>query len=175
MQTTNLNMSILAFLQMNETLLQATMTTRTEVKLNKKNKAKTKVNPFSVVYKVQKSVVDINRDYEKAVKQQQAVEGVPTNFEKEKLTWGKHVCKAVIEHKDNLYLQTILVGKRGKTVYENANGESVNFADIVEFMPERKASAKQNLEDEVQVRTFAFKNILELVIKTPDMVIKLTP
>ena len=119
--------------------------------------------------------MDINRDYEKAVKQQQAVEGVPTNFEKEKLTWGKHVCKAVIEHNSNLYLQTILVGKRGKTVYEDAKGEVVKFEDIVEFMPERKASAKQNLEDEVQVRTFAFKNILEVVIKTNDMVIKLTP
>ena len=175
MQNSNLSMSILAFMKMNETLLQATIVTRTIVKLNKKNKAKTKVNAFGDIYKVQKSIVDINRDYEKAVKQQQAVDGVPTNFEKEKLTWGKHVCKAVIEHNSNLYLQTILVGKRGKTVYEDAKGEVVKFEDIVEFMPERKASAKQNLEDEVQVRTFAFKNILEVVIKTNDMVIKLTP
>ena len=175
MQTANLTMNILDFMKMNETLLQATLTTRTIVKSNKKNKAKTKVNAFGDVFKVQKTVVDINRDYEKAVKQQQAVEGVPTDFEKEKLSWGKHICKAVIEHNGGMYLQTITVGKRGKSVYENSKGEAVNFEDIEEFMPAYKPSAKQHLEDEVQVRTYAFKSILEVVIKTSEMVIKLVP
>ena len=175
MQTSNLSMSILAFLKMNETPFQAVLVTRTLFKLNKKNKAKTKVNAFGDIYKVQKTVVDLNANYEKAVKQQQAVEGVPVNFEAEKLTWGKHICKAVIEHNGGLYLQTITVGKRGKTVYENSKGEEVNFADIVEFMPAKKASVKQNLEDEVQVRTYAFTSILEVVIKTPEMVIRLVP
>lgn len=169
MQTTLLN-----FLQRNETPLQAVLTTKTVVKLNKKSKDKTKVNPFTTVYKIQTVVIGLNENYEKLVKQQQAVEGVTTNFEAEKLPWGKHICKAVIEHNSNLYLQSVIIGKRGKTQYVNAMGHSISFNEFEDFLPTKSVNTKQNLTDTVNVRTFKFENIVKLAITTNELVLVFT-
>lgn len=173
------SMSMTAFFSMNTTpLTGVVMTARTEVKLNKKDVAtKTIPNPFGKIFKIYKAVVSINKDYEKDVNQNRAIEGKDQDFQKEGLKWGQHAHgKAIIEKDGTLYLQTIVEGYRGGSTYEDEHGNPVTLDAIKPFMPVKKAEApKQGLEDAVMVRTFKYDSILQLAIKTDSLIINLTP
>lgn len=170
MQTTLLN-----FLQTNaQQQFNATLTTKTLVKLNKNNATKTAKNNLGNIYKVQTLLVSINEDYALAVQQQQAIEGKPIDFVAAKLPWGVHICKSVIEHNAQHYLQCIVVAKTAKTKYYNEDGQEVKYEDFAQFVSSSTSSnSKQNVENTINVRTFAFKNILELIVKTPNLVVVL--
>lgn len=172
-------MTMTAFFAMNTSpLAGCIMTAKTEVKLNKKDVAtKTIKNPFGPIFKIYKAVVTVNKDYEKDVNQNRAVEGKEQDFQKEGLKWGHHAHgKAIIENDGQLYLQTIVEGYRGESEYVDENGNPVDYEAIKPFMPVKKAEApKQGLEDSVKVRTFKYESILNLVVKSGDMVIVLKP
>ena len=172
-------MTMTAFFAANTAPLTGVLlTAKTEVKLNKKDvDTKTIKNPFGPVFKIYKAVVSINKDYEKDVNQSRAIEGKEQDFQKEGLKWGHHAHgKAIIEKDGSLYLQTIVEGYRGDSEYVDENGNPVDYEAIKPFMPVKKAEApKQGLEDTVKVRTFKYESILNLIVKTPDMVIVLKP
>jgi len=170
-------MSMTAFFAANTSPLTGViMTAKTAVKLNKKDVAtKTIPNPFGPIFKIYKAVVSINKDYEKDVNQNRAIEGKEQDFQKEGLKWGRHAYgKAIIEKDGGLYLQTIVEGYRGGSEYVDENGNPVDFEAIKPFMPVKKEEApKQGLEDAVIVRTFKYESILQLAIKTDNLVINL--
>lgn len=171
------SMSMTSFFAANTAPLHGVvMTAKTEVKLNKKDVATKSIpNPFGKIFKVYKAVVSINKDYEKDVNQNRAIEGTEQDFQKEGLKWGHHAHgKAIIEKDGSLYLQTIVEGYRGGSEYFDEAGNPVNLSDIKPFMPVKKAEApKQGLEDAVMVRTFKYESILQLAIKTDSLVINL--
>lgn len=181
-------MTLEHFFKANQTPMQATLKTRTLVRMNKKAKDANKTpNPFwGRVYKISTVVVDVNRDYESEVNKQRAIEAKPQDFTKASLVWGKHESKALLINTDangvvSKYLQTIVVGYKGSGTYvlDNGTGKedtAINFADFAMFMPEKKedTAKRQHVEDTVVVRSFKFESILELVIRDP-LVIKLVP
>lgn len=174
-----LTLSILDFLKMNQAPFSATIKTRTEFALLKKSTdGKKTPNNFGTIYKVQQVYAGINHDYQKSVNQQRAVEGVDQNFIADELKWGKVVkgTKSVVEKAGGMYLKTIELGKVGSAHYENEAGERVAFEDIKKFISTAKGSSKkQELEDEVKVRTYKFSSILDIVVKANDLVVRFKP
>lgn len=169
-------MSMTSFFAANQTKMNAVLKTKTVVRMNKKDVATKQIaNPHCLVYKIQKVHVELNGDYEKNVNQSRAVEDKEQTFEKGEMKWGVHKFgKAIIEKDGNLYLQTTELGKVGGSVeYVDENGNPVDYAAIKPFIPAYKPSAKQDLEDEVKIRTFKYESIMEVIIKTDTFVLKL--
>lgn len=174
-----LNMTIVNFFRMNQRPMTATMTTKTVVKLNKNSADKKSKNTFGTVYKIQKMIVLVNGNYEKRVNQQRAIEGAVQDFQVAELPWGKRVdgTKCIIEHNGGGYLQTILQGYTSRKVeYVDSEGKEVKFEDIQPFMPAKKEvnkGTRQEVEEEVRVRTVGFNSIQELIIQTEELVVRL--
>jgi len=170
-------MTMTSFFAMNQSKMNATLATKTLVKMNKKDVATKQIpNPHGNVYKIQRVHVELNGDYELNVNQSRAVEEKEQDFTKGDLKWGRHAYgKAIIENDGKLYLQTTELGKVGKVEYVDENGNPVDYESIKPFMPVYKPSAKQGLEDEVKIRTFKYESVLEIIIKTDTLVLKLVP
>lgn len=168
-------MTMTSFFAANTNKMTATLATKTVVKMNKKDvSTKTIANPHGTVYKIQRVHVELNGDYEKNVNQSRAVEEKEQDFVKGDLKWGQHKFgKAIIEKDGGLYLQTTELGKVGNVEYVDENGNPVEYSAIKPFMPVYKPSAKQGLEDEVKIRTFKYESVLEVIIKTDTLVLKL--
>ena len=168
-------MTMTSFFAANTNKMNAVLKTKTVVRMNKKDVATKQIaNPHGTVYKIQRVQVELNGDYEKNVNQSRAVEEKSQDFEKGELKWGQHKFgKAIIENDGKLYLQTTELGKIGDVEYVDENGNPVDYASIKPFMPVYKPSAKQGLEDEVKIRTFKYESVLEIIIKTDTLVLKL--
>lgn len=142
----------------------ATIVAITDVKMNKKDTAtKSVANPFQLgVRKVQTIQVTVNDQYENKVNDAREAEGKEGNFEVAPLQWGEHVSNCVIEHKGQLYVQTIVVEKDANPTYINGAGADVAYSDIKPFMPPYNPATRQQLDDEVKVRTWKLGSIYAL-------------
>lgn len=167
-------MKLVTYFQANQAKTRLTLVTKTVVKMNKKDVAtKSVANPFSVVFKLQTVVVDVNADYEDKVNDQRVAEGDMPDFEKQAI-WGSHVGNsAIVENHGQLYLQTIEVAKLGQSEYIDVNGNVVDYDLIKPFIPAYTKPVSQGLDNEVKVRTFKLSSIIEAVIKTKHGVIEL--
>lgn len=125
-------------------------------------------NPFREIRKEQYLRVVTGADYQKSV-ERQGGEG----FKSDGLPYG------TFEEKNKI-IKTATGKLQLRTVFRNAqkpikvewiaDGEKVNKEIIKDFLPERKASAKQAKvgvtgKKEVQVRNFDFANIKQVTIK----------
>ena len=96
----------------------------------------------------------INLDYENAVNRQQVREGTEPEFKAKERKWGKHITRAVIEHKDKYYVQI----RENKTYGHeySLNGEPIAYSLLKPFItPKKKVvveESHQGVEDEIKVR-----------------------
>jgi hypothetical protein len=146
---------------------RATLTICTEQKMNKKDVATKKIaNPYEKVLKFQTLIVDLNVDYEEKVNDARMLEGqVTREFEAEQRKWGVHINKSIVEKDEGkFYLQYVEIGKEGHATYELEDGTKVNWDDFGAFVPSYSGSVKQNLVDQVQIRTVKLENVIGLNI-----------
>jgi hypothetical protein len=135
----------------------ATIVAITEVKMRKTG------NPFvGGVRKVQTIKVEVNNNYENKVNDARDAEGKETDFEVAPLQWGEHVSNAVIENNGQLYLQTLVLERDANASYIDANGNYVDYADVKPFMPAYSPAKRQQLDDEVKVRTWKLSSIYDM-------------
>lgn len=135
----------------------ATLVAITDVKMRKTG------NPYVAgVRKVQKLQVTVNDNYENKVNDVREAEDKPANFEVAPLQWGEHVSNAVIEHNGQLYVQTLVVDTDRTPVYIDAQGNEVAYSDIKPFLPPYNPATRQQLADEVKVRTWKLSSIYAL-------------
>lgn len=147
-------------------LRRATIETQTSVKMNKKGvEDKTLVNEFGKVFKCQKITVELNSNYEQLVNIQRLVEGVEEDFKAEGLRWGKAINNVVVEKDGQFYVKTIELERDENKVYIKEDGTVVDYADLKPFIPKYNGSNKQQLEEQVNVRTFKISSILSMKIE----------
>lgn len=103
----------------------------------------------------------INFDYQNAVNRQLVREGKTAEFEAKERKWGKHVTKAIIEHKDNYYIQ-IRVGKtfNHKYMFE---GEEVPYKSLKAFITPKKEIINQGTDKEIVIRDIKFDGSVESI------------
>lgn len=151
----------------------ACLTARTEVKLNKKSKDKTLVNPFGKVYKVEKKVIGFNYDYETRVNNSLVKEGKLPIFEAEKASGRKHVDGfkglTVDDKTGSIYYANIFLFSNTKSIskkYITETGESVRWEEIAPFFPERKPNEtwQAGLDKKVDLRAYKLDNILSIKV-----------
>ena len=102
------------------------------------------------------------KGYENMVKRRLIKEGKnPDDFKVASLPWGNRISEdsPIIEHNGNYYIQTIAQGS-GQSRYFLDNRE-VEKESII-GMKEPTKSVKQNLDNEVVVRTFKLDSIREI-------------
>lgn len=139
---------------------QVLLTTKTVVKMNKKDVAtKTIPNPFTeAVYKLTTTRVTLNASYEDRVNESRTVEGKDNDF-KATVSYGKMVGNALLENNDTLYIKCIEEEKIGKSFYINGQAEVIQYADLAPFMPVKKPSTTQDLDTEVKARNYKVESI----------------
>ncbi len=151
------------FLKKNDQEMVVQITTRTEVKMNKKDVATKKIlNPFGIVYKTSKIKVKVNFDYQNEVNEQLKVEGKEQTFEAQERKWGEHIAKSIIEKGSQLYLSVIEIDKIGKSTYRE-NDQDISYEELKPFIPEYKSSNKI-LENEVKYRNYKLENIIDFEV-----------
>ncbi len=134
-----------------------TITTHTEVRMRKTD------NPFIGAIKSQRIKVAVGTDYQKEVNDQRAIERKSENFVAEQMKWGETNEGVIVEHNDKRYLKTIIVEKDDNAQYI-FGGKFIDYELLRPFIPPYKPSAKQQLAEEVKVRTFALDNIISVTI-----------
>jgi len=156
-----------------------TITSTTEVKMNKTKKfildddsnytydedgkpLSEKVdNPYlgAVVTKSTNGI--INFDYQNAVNRQLVREGKTAEFEAKERKWGKHVTKAIIEHKGNYYIQ-IRVGQTYGHKYM-LEGAEIAYNDLKAFITPKKENDHQGTDKEIVIRDIKFDDSVESI------------
>ena len=76
------------------------------------------------------------------------------------MRYGNMVGNSLLENNGTLYVKTIELDRVGTSVYADANGDEVVYEDIKPFVPVKKPSATQDLENEVKVRNFKLESII---------------
>lgn len=161
----NTTAELIHFFNCNKMPVKGNIVTRTPVKMNKRDVAtKSIANPHGAVYKVQTINVELNAQYETRVNTARMFEGKEQNFEVEDRKWGEHVNASIVKHGEELYLSVVEESKVGSPVYETENGIEVSYDDLKAFMPVPKAAAKQDLTNEIKVRTFKLTNVIGMFI-----------
>lgn len=130
-----------------------TITTHTEVRMRKTN------NPYIGAIKAQSIKVLVGGDYEKEVNDQRGIERKAEDFVAEEMKWGHTNEGVIVEHNDKKYLKTIVVEKGTNLTYM-FGGKFIDYDLLAPFVPAYKPSSKQQLAEEVKVRTFSLENII---------------
>jgi hypothetical protein len=135
----------------------ATFLAETDVNMNKT------ANPYhGQIKKVQKSNVFINFKYENSVNKALAKEGKEADFEAQPRKWGVRVAGTpLILFKDKYYLEARFLNNEPKVEYFH-EGKIIEKALFEQFIPEKKSSGNQGLENEVIIRDFKIEGIKEI-------------
>ncbi len=150
--------SIIEFIKglTNETVI--IIDTETEVKMNKKDVAtKTIPNPYVGATKRSKQIVKVNPNYEREVNDQREEEGKARTFEAEDRKWGTNLGNGIIEKNGGIYVSYIPV-ETIETEYF-FNDEKIDYTVLKDFVPVRKDTGNQGVEDVVKFRVIAVDNI----------------
>ena len=146
---------------------RAVLKSKTSVKLNKKDvETKSIPNPHGDVFKIQEIEVELNAKYEDAVNNARLMEGKEQDFAAGSARWGEFLNNSVLRKDDGLYVKVIEIGKVGSPTYITADGEILPEDAIAPFMPNKKGSVKQDLEDQVKVKMFKVSSIREMRVGT---------
>lgn len=138
------------------------LSTMTEVKLNKKSKASGSTNPFTKVYKLQKSIVELNVNYEDRKNQLLVESGQEATFKSSGLPWGTNIDNHWVEHNGTRYLKVIEDSKLGEPVYVQADTNNelvqVDKSAFEEFLP----SSSPRPESDVNFRMYQLPSIINI-------------
>lgn len=141
----------------------ARMITRTEVKMNKKDVAtKTIANPYVGAVKITTMIVELAPHYESAVNEQRVVENKEADFEASSRKWGTSLGNGIIENNNKLYVS--FIAKEHVLTNYMLDDQIIDKSELEPFMPKKKDSGTQNLDNAVVFRTIAVENIMELEI-----------
>ena len=158
MQTLNL----VSFLISNKnSVMNAELTSKTEVKLNKRG------NPFTLVTKTKTTLVTINGDYADSVNVQRLIESESDTFKALRPVWGENLTKSLVKHNEKFYLQVIENGVKGNTVYHDQDGNVIKYEDFAAFKPAKSSSSRQEVEDTVIVKKYKLESVKQIVIRSP--------
>lgn len=150
----------------------ATMETITEPKMNKKSRVDgTPTAEFfnGTVVCEGRRFVSIGNTYETAVNNRRDKEGGEKDFEAMELPWGEwyNGSRIILQHKGSFYLRaSYLNANSPKTekVYK-VNGKVLTedqAARLHEFLPPKKGSSRQGVENEVIVNSTKIANVIRL-------------
>ena len=132
--------------------------TETEVKMNKKDvETKKTPNPYIGAIKKSTQIVKVNPDYQREVNDQREQEGKDADFEASSRKWGVSLGNGILEKNGKIYVSYIPV-KTIESWYE-FNGEAIEYSELKKFIPEKKSSGNQGVENQVQFRVIAIENI----------------
>ena len=160
------NVSLVNFLTTNfKKILSAEVTVCTEVKLNKRG------NQFSKVLKSKTILATLNMNYQDAVNQQRLIENTTADFKAVAPLWGVSVTDSVINHNDNYYIQMIVNGSVGKTVYHDEHGNVLNFDDFRRFLPTKNQTSRQDVENAINIKRYKVESIKKVVIRSPMLLV----
>lgn len=120
-------------------------------------------NPYAnEIVKRQKSNVFINFNYQNSVNKALTKEGKEADFEAQPRKWGQRVPGTpLVLHNGKYYLEARYLGNEPKIEYFHKN-LPIEKQLFEEFIPEKKSSGNQGLEDEVIIRDFKISNIREI-------------
>ncbi len=149
---------LIAYIQSLTSEAVITIVTETEVKMNKKD-VETKKNPNPYLGAIRKAVqiVKVNPNYQREVNDQREQEGKDADFEASSRKWGVSLGNGIVEKNDKIYVSYIPV-KTVESSYE-FDGEAIEYSELKKFIPEKKSSGNQGVENEVQFRVIAIENI----------------
>lgn len=159
---------LIAFLTKYKSEKNATVITKTSVKMNKKDVATKSIgNPYSDIgaFKVSIFNATVNFDYEDKVNDQRLLEGKDQDFEKKESRWGEQVSKALEIHNDTTYVRLIPEKKIVDPMYELGDGTRIEYKELAPFINNNKPkSTTQDLESEVQFRKYKIDSIISFKI-----------
>lgn len=122
--------------------------------------------PYFGVIKRSKVNGAIGFNYENSVNLQRAREGQVEKFFSENRTWGQRIKgTAVVEYKGKFYLEL-----KVEKVYPPdffLQGKRIENKSISSFLPEKKSS-RQDVENEIVLRDYAFSSIKRIKIKNQE-------
>lgn len=125
-------------------------------------------NPyFGRVEKVSKVNGVIGWQYENSVNLQRTREGNEADFESMPRTWGTRIAGTpLVNHKDRYYLE-LKVEHVLDTMYfvDGLPATDEQIAGIKSFMPEKKESARQEVEKVIILRDYALDSIVSITMK----------
>lgn len=152
-------MTILNQIQsLTENNVKAIITTRTVVKMNKKDFAtKTEANPYQEVVKIAKQLVTLNPLYEAAVNEGLVSEGKSADFKAGERQWGENTGNGLVQNGDTIYVSYLWNDNLEKPQYI-ADGNEVSYDDFVRFVPIKKVSTTPD----VGFRNVKVENIVSL-------------
>lgn len=140
--------------------MPATVIAATDVDMNK-----TGNEYHKRITKVQKANVFIKFDYANSVNKQRIKEGKEPDFVPKARVWGVHVDNTpLIEHKGQYYLEARFLGYEPEIDYFLDGKTPIEKAKFEAYLPPKKASTTQDLENEVVMRTFKLDGVREVTI-----------
>lgn len=154
---------LIGFLLQYKSVANATIVSRTQVKMNKKDVAtKTQQNPRSEAWKVSLFNAEINSSYEDKVNDKRLLEGVQPTFEAKASKWGETASKS-LDTLDGQYYLKVIPGKNiSESTYEDSDGNKIDYKELAPYIPSRPvktASEHQGLEEAVQFRKYKIDSI----------------
>lgn len=158
---------LIDFLTKYKSVKTATIVSKTELRMNKKEVATKQIpNPFGdeKIYKVSLFNGDINFDYETVINDARLLEGKDQNFEASSAKWGDYVSPSLTKKEDDYYLKIIPTKSLTTSTYEKEDGSSIDIKQLEDFIPKKKPSTKQELDKEVPYRVFKLSSIIHLKI-----------
>jgi hypothetical protein len=130
-------------------------------------------NPYyKKVLKRQKSNVFINFNYENSVNKALTKEGKEADFEAQPRKWGVRVPGTpLVLHEGAYYLTARFLSNEPKVelIHE---GKEIDRDVLSQFIPEKKSSGNQGLENEIIVRDFSINNIKEIQFGGTKYIVK---
>lgn len=143
--------------------MQGVLVSRTAVRMNKKDVATKSIpNPFIAVYKIAKTRIEVNGDYEGKVNDNRMLEGKERTFEAGSLQWGTAVNNVIVEKDGQRYIKFIQLETDRDPTYVDENGHPVDYEALKQFLPNYNPPKKQGLETPVDVRTYKLDNVVSL-------------
>lgn len=156
---------LIDFLTKYKSVKTATIVSKTELRMNKKDVATKQIpNPTPVAYKVSLFEADVNFDYEDKVNDARLLEGKEQNFEAQEAKWGEYVSKSLTKKDDTYYLKVVPTKSLTKTTYEDADGKKLDYSTLEPYVPVRKEYTGQGLDNAVAFRAFKLDSIIHFKI-----------
>lgn len=141
----------------------ALITTRTEVKMNKKDVAtKTEANPYLGATKLSTLLVELAPKYEKTVNDQREAEGKAADFEVSERAWGTNVGNGIVENKGKFYISYILKESKSKSKEFFFNDEEIEFSLLESFIPKKKPDVNPVTEKAITFSSVSVENIVSM-------------
>ena len=158
---------LIDFLNTNNLPTLATVTVKTEQKMNKKDVATKKIpNPHGPIYKIAQMQLTLNADYEQLVNFQRTDEGKTADFEAQTKKAAYNNINRTISEKDGVLYVNAVLQDSTTLGYVDVNGESVEYNTFAAFVPNKSDNKSQGVENAVQYRTIKLENIVH--IQCPD-------